>query len=99
MKHNLTTADFSLEHFAEAIAFLADKLEAIEKRLPTAPNDTPAVMPKLLTRKQLCAYLQVSHVTVRKWEKRGDIPYTLCGADARYNLKDVLAALEKMKAK
>lgn len=58
----------------------------------TAPG-TPAIS-KPVTTKELCEFLDVTEPTVKRWRDKGVIPFMQIGSAVRFNLNDVLKALE-----
>ena len=57
------------------------------------PNSKP------LTQKELSYYLGLSDQTVTRWRNKGRIPFIKIGPSIRYNLDEVLKAIEVSKSK
>jgi len=80
-----------------AVGQLHEKLIDIEK-LILANSGIDAT--KLLTpinSEQLCSHLNISMPTCIRWRKKGRIPFLKIGASIRYNLPEVINALENHK--
>ena len=45
--------------------------------------------------KQLCDYLGVTEPTIRRWKKKGKIPFFTVGSAVRFHLDAVIKSLEK----
>ena len=54
---------------------------------------------KPLTQKELANFLNLSDQTITRWRLKGRIPYIKIGPSIRYNLDDVIKALEVSKGK
>ena len=50
---------------------------------------------KLISRNQLCEILGVSLPTLDKWTKKGEFNRLIVGGRIRYNLEEVMSAIEK----
>ncbi len=64
--------------------------EIIESPKPSIPDDF-----RLLTIEQVCEYLNISRVTVWKWENKRILRPILIGKLKRYSLKDIEAITVK----
>jgi excisionase family DNA binding protein len=93
MKYSNIDPNFSLDRFSEAMQLLFSRLDGIEQKLGRE-TDSPN-FEKPITTKELCAFLAITEPTVIRWKKKGKIPYFRIGSAIRFNLKDVLKALEK----
>jgi len=51
----------------------------------------------MLTRKELCQELKINYYTVVRWDKAKKIPSIKIGKQYRYNLENVLSALQIKK--
>lgn len=71
--------------------------EELSRFIP--PAQTIAVKKdRPITTKELCEHLGVTEPTVRRWKKKGAIPYFTIGSAVRFHLSDVIASLEKKKS-
>lgn len=58
----------------------------------------PSVLPsndKPITQAELCKFLGVTEPTILRWRKKGKIPFFRIGSAVRFNLHEVIKALEK----
>ena len=76
--------------------------EAVRDAVKEAMSEERSLAPiaiqkseKLITAKELCEHLAVTEQTITKWKQKGKIPFYEIGTAARFNLKEVLKALEK----
>ena len=60
-------------------------------------NTTTPANTKPLSQKELCSFLGISEPTIIRWKKKGKIPFMNIGSAVRYNVNDVLKAIEKKK--
>lgn len=67
--------------------------EALELSAP-AKQTLEAPTPPITT-KELCTFLNVTEPTIIRWKQKGKIPFYNIGSAVRFDLKKVLAALEK----
>jgi excisionase family DNA binding protein len=72
-----------------------DGLEQQMAKLIAILEARDAVAQDPVTQKELCGHLGVTPQTLIRWKKRKKIPFIKVGRTVRYNLGDVLAALEK----
>jgi excisionase family DNA binding protein len=70
--------------------------QAVVEALATMPQpqNKPAEIPPITT-KELCKFLNITTPTVIRWRKKGKIPFINIGSAIRFNLTDVMSALEK----
>ncbi len=66
--------------------------------LSTQKEITKSLEPPITT-KQLCLFLGITEPTVIRWRKKGKIPFLQIGSSVRFNLPNVLDALEVGKKK
>lgn len=57
----------------------------------------PEVPGKLISEKELCAFLNIGPATLYRWRQKRKIPFVQVGLTIRYNQKDVLEALTVKK--
>lgn len=95
MKSGNSHPRITLDQFPEAVELLLseiNELKALITEKQAVGNDHQE---RPITTKQLCEHLGITEPTVIRWKKKGKIPYMRIGASVRFNLKDVLKALEK----
>jgi excisionase family DNA binding protein len=61
------------------------------KSTETAKSENPQ---KLHSQKETCRFIGITEPTIIRWRKKGKIPFKQLGASIRYNLNDVIEALE-----
>ena len=66
------------------------------KALEPIKNNNPE---KLHSQKEVCRFIGITEPTIIRWRKKGKIPFKQLGASIRYNLDDVIIALEVGKKK
>ena len=89
--NNMTIIQMDAEQLEEIIKKAVK--EAMGSSVPAMP--VPEAPTPSLTTKQLCEFLNVSSPTIIRWKQKGKIPYYNIGSAVRFDLKKVLAALEK----
>ena len=64
---------------------------AMEATPPPAANEKP------LSQKELCSFLGITEQTIIRLKKKGKVPFMNIGSAVRYNVNDVLKAIEKKR--
>lgn len=79
---------------------IAQRLERIERMLEErSPVLNPLVnipiAEKPITQTELCKHLRVTAQTIIRWRRKKRIPFLQVGSAVRFNLPEVMKALEK----
>lgn len=90
-----STPQFSLDKFPEAITYLLLRIDALEEQLQQRSLSPTAEKP--VNTKELCEFLNLTEQSIIRFRKRNIIPFFTVGSAIRYNLPEVVAALEKRK--
>lgn len=74
---------------------ILDRLDTIEARIANAQVTNPPAPPHIIDTRELCKILRMSAPTIIRYRQRGTIPHLVIGGSIRYNLPDVIAALQQ----
>ena len=86
----------TLDRFPEVMQLIFDRLDDIEEKLDQRAPSANSIKP--ITTAELCEHLGLTEPTIIRMRKKNLIPWFSPGGRAvRYNLADVLKALEKSK--
>src|ERR1700722_2688355 len=89
MKKNFkTSAIFSLDRFSEAVDFLAQKIDALEKRLPSISNKEPT--DDLMDLDAVSKFLGISKYTVLGYTSSGTIPFSKPGKKLYFSRAEIV---------
>lgn len=94
MKSQPLHPGITLDRFPDAIQLILDRLDELEEKLDKREPSANSVKP--ITTAELCDHLGLTEPTIIRMRKKNLIPWFSPGGRAvRYNLADVLKALEK----
>lgn len=77
--------DYFRKLIREEFAAVLPKSDITNQKNKERPIDT----------KQLCEHLGVTEPTIRRWKKKGKIPFFTIGTAVRFDLEAVIKSLEK----
>ena len=83
-----------MSDFTNPYQIIFDELQEIKNKVDGLKSPTaPAI--QIVDRKELQKILGVTEPTLITWGKKGKIPEMRIGSNVRYNLPDVVKALQK----